>query len=233
MTPVRKKAINPKIMDNLVSGADLKDVSRPPQPLRSDEIAALLSASAYNARPKALAARNQAMIVVWWRAGLRLGESLALRPSDVDVKAGTIYVRDGKGEVSRTVGIDGPSAIIIQRWIDVRTNDLKLPKNRGPLFCSQTGAPLTSQAAQIMLKRAGRRADLGDTRVYPHALRHAMAAELARERVPIAYIQRQLGHARLDTTAEYLKTIAPQETIDAMHSRSWTPEALAALSQDG
>jgi site-specific recombinase XerD len=232
MTPVRKRSINPNSAANLQTGEAMRGIRRPPEPLRSDEIASLLSAAAFNAKPAALSARNQALIIVWWRAGLRLSESLALRPTDVDVRGGTILVRNGKGDKTRTVGIDGPSAIILSKWMDVREKELVQPKNRGPLFCSTNGAPMTKAGAQNMLKRAARRAELGDRRVHPHALRHSMACELVRENVPIAFVQQQLGHSRLDTTATYLVGLNPQETVDRMHNRTWTPEALAALTPE-
>ncbi len=56
--------------------------------------------------------RNRALIVVMYRAGLRLSEALALKPKDVDPDAGTITVLHGKGERRRVVGIDPGSMAI-------------------------------------------------------------------------------------------------------------------------
>jgi site-specific recombinase XerD len=41
-----------------------------------------------------------------WRAGLRISETLALTESDLDEARGAIFVRHGKGNKRREVGMD-------------------------------------------------------------------------------------------------------------------------------
>jgi len=50
--------------------------------------------------------RLRAMIVVLWRAGLRIQEALALAEHDLDHRRGSILVRSGKGGRRREVGMD-------------------------------------------------------------------------------------------------------------------------------
>jgi integrase len=50
--------------------------------------------------------RLRGLIVVMWRAGLRIGEGLALTESDLDPDRGAILVRHGKGNKRREVGMD-------------------------------------------------------------------------------------------------------------------------------
>ena len=50
--------------------------------------------------------RLRAIIVVLWRAGLRISEALALAETDLDHARGSIQVRHGKGGRGREVGID-------------------------------------------------------------------------------------------------------------------------------
>jgi len=50
--------------------------------------------------------RTRALIVVVWRAGLRISEALALAESDLDRERGAILVRRGKGGKRREVGMD-------------------------------------------------------------------------------------------------------------------------------
>jgi hypothetical protein len=52
------------------------------------------------------AARLRALIVVLWRAGLRIHEALALREADLDQRRGSLLVRRGKGGRRREVGMD-------------------------------------------------------------------------------------------------------------------------------
>lgn len=51
-------------------------------------------------------ARSRALIVVLWRAGLRISEALALAESDLDAARGSILVRRGKGGRRREIGMD-------------------------------------------------------------------------------------------------------------------------------
>jgi integrase len=50
--------------------------------------------------------RLRGMIVVLWRAGLRLQEPLALAEHDLDTRRGSLLVRRGKGDRRREVGMD-------------------------------------------------------------------------------------------------------------------------------
>jgi integrase len=50
--------------------------------------------------------RLRALIVLLWRAGLRISEALALQESDLDRGRGAVLVRRGKGGKRREVGMD-------------------------------------------------------------------------------------------------------------------------------
>src|ERR1700689_5103691 len=50
--------------------------------------------------------RLRALIVVLWRAGLRISEALALAETDLDARRGAVLVRRGKGDKRREVGMD-------------------------------------------------------------------------------------------------------------------------------
>jgi integrase/recombinase XerD len=166
--------------------------------------------------------RNRALIVVLWRAGLRIAEALDLLPKDVDLEAGTIAVLHGKGDRRRIVGIDPEAAAVIEQWI-VRRRELGIGPSK-PLFCTVSGStrgrPLYSSYVRESLKELAVKARI-EKRVHPHGLRHTHASELAREGVPLHIIRRQLGHADLNMTARYIEHLSPQEVIDAMQRRQW------------
>jgi site-specific recombinase XerD len=50
--------------------------------------------------------RLNALIVVLWRAGLRINEALSLIETDLDQRRGSILVRHGKNDRRREVGTD-------------------------------------------------------------------------------------------------------------------------------
>ena len=53
-------------------------------------------------------------------AALRVSETLALRPSDLDLERGMVRVRHGKGDRARTVAIDPSAQAYVERWIAMR-----------------------------------------------------------------------------------------------------------------
>jgi site-specific recombinase XerD len=161
--------------------------------------------------------RVRAMIVVLWRAGLRIQEALALAEHDLDQRRGSLLVRNGKGGRRREVGMDGWGWEQLRPWLNVRA---ELPI--GPLFCiidgPTRGRPWSGAVVRTEFRRLAAGAGVRH-RFAPHQLRHAHALELAREGVPLNIIQRQLGHANLGTTSIYLQGIDPEEIITAVRTR--------------
>jgi integrase len=79
-----------------------KGMRYPPDPPTVEEIVAVMR----EADEGRTAARLRALIVVLWRAGLRINEALQLSETDLDPACGAIAVRFGKGGRRRDVGMD-------------------------------------------------------------------------------------------------------------------------------
>ena len=139
--------------------------------------------------------RLRGVIVVLWRAGLRISEALALNESDLDSERGAVLVAHGKGDKRREVGMDRWAWEQLNPWLELRAT---LPV--GSLFCvlrgPTRGRPCSAPGIRVQLHTAARAAGVR-RRVAPHQLRHAHAVEMSREGVPLLVIQRQLGHADL------------------------------------
>ena len=189
----------------------------PPEPLSADEVRRLLKQPS-NRAPTGI--RNRALLVILYRGGLRCSEALALRPKDLDVDAGTVRVLHGKGDKSRLVGLDAGAMAIIQVWLDKRAS-LGFT-GRQTLICTLRGKPVSGRYVRSLLPRLAAKAGI-EKRVHAHGLRHSMAAELSAEGVPLPLIQSQLGHSNLSTTDRYIRQLAPQEVVDAMKKREWSP----------
>jgi site-specific recombinase XerD len=136
--------------------------------------------------------RTRALIVLLWRAGLRINEALSLTESDLDAARGSILVRRGKGGRRRQVGMDTWGWEHLNQGIEVR---LALPV--GALLCvvdgPTAGRRWSATAARATLRHLAVSAGVR-RRFAPHQLRHAHAVEMAHEGVPLVVIQRQLGH---------------------------------------
>jgi site-specific recombinase XerD len=161
--------------------------------------------------------RLRGLIIILWRAGLRIHEALALAEGDLDRRRGSLLVRRGKGGRRREVGMDDWAWAQLEPWLQAR---VELPV--GPLFCvvngPTRGRPWSAAATRSELRQVARQAGVR-RRFAPHQLRHAHAVEMAREGVPLIVIQRQLGHTNLGITSIYLQGIDNVEIIDTVHAR--------------
>lgn len=167
-----------------------------PKRLSREEAAALL---AVPNRRAPTGVRNRALLRVYYRAGLRCAEALALTPRDVNVTRKELRVNAGKGDKQRLVWVDPETLEIIDRWKTIR------PRSEF-LFCTLAGGQLDTGYVRAMVARYGRRAGI-ETRVHPHMLRHSFASELLEEGWPIHGVQKLLGHEDLETTSLYLHLV--------------------------
>jgi site-specific recombinase XerD len=170
--------------------------------------------------------RLRGMIVMLWRAGLRISEALALNETDLDSNRGAVLIRHGKGDKRREVGIDRWAWAHLEPWLDLRAT---LPA--GALFCvlrgPTRGQPCAAAGIRSQLHHAAQAAGVS-RRFAPHQLRHAHAVEMSREGISLIVIQRQLGHADLAITSRYLRGNDNTEIIQAVHER---PEPMVPASR--
>jgi site-specific recombinase XerD len=144
---------------------------------------------------------ERGLIVVLWRAALRIREAIELTELDLVSRRGSILVRRGKGGRRREVGIDDWAS---RNWSHGST---PLDVRRADALRDHRPHPRARVAAGVRRRFA------------PHELRHADAIELADEGVPLNVIQRQLEHRNLGVTSIYLLGADIGEIIDTVHGR--------------
>src|SRR4051812_29975325 len=88
----------------------------PADPPRIEEIIAVMRAAGDSTR----GARVRGLIVVLWRAGLRIHEALLLTEHDLDARRGAIVVRRGKGGRRREIGMDDWGWEHVAPWLELR-----------------------------------------------------------------------------------------------------------------
>jgi site-specific recombinase XerD len=161
--------------------------------------------------------RLRELIVVLWRAGLRIHEALALSEARPRPPSRLAARGPRQGGRRREVGMDDWAWEQLRPWLTARVD---LPV--GPLLCIATGPTRgrawSAGAARTELRHAAARPGVR-RRFAPHQLRHAHAVEMAPEGVPLIVIQRQLGHTNLGITSIYLQGIDNTEIIDTVHAR--------------
>ena len=172
--------------------------------LTFDEAAALEDAADELFRP---------MIVMALRTGMRQGELLGLRWSDVDLKAGRIVVRHAFVH-GRSTSPKSRKPREIPIADDLR---IVLPTHRRELgayvFCDAKGKHLTPGACKWPLYHACEAAGL--RRIGWHVLRHTFASHLVMRGVPIKYVQELMGHSTIQMTMRYAH-LSPETKRDAI-----------------
>ena len=169
-----------------------------PQFLRVEEVLDLIQAPDLSSQ---LGRRDRALFEVLYGCGLRVGETVGLNISQVDLKKGWVRVL-GKGAQERMVPF-GAAARDALRLSLADRQPVALPAAPDePLFINFRGTRLTSRSvARILAKHLLRIASAKT--LSPHGLRHSFATHLLAAGADLRTIQELLGHARLSTTQRY------------------------------
>jgi site-specific recombinase XerD len=175
-------------------------VSRGRDYLRPDEANALIEAAGKVGRQPL---RDQCLLRLIYRHGLRASEARNAKWTDFDIMAGsgpkTFHVRRLKGSVDSVHTLDRDEVAALRR--------LKADGTSPFVFVSERGGPLSPDMIARIVERAGEAAKLG-FHVHPHMLRHATGYALANEGTDTRLIQDFLGHASIANTVRYTK-LAP------------------------
>jgi integrase/recombinase XerD len=143
--------------------------------------------------------RDQAMFALMLKAGLRVGEVVALNN---DAVAGPGKDRlaqlrvHGKGDKERMVWLTPQTWLYLHYWIQIRP-----ASESQALFLNQHGRRLSVSGVQYRLKEYGRRAEV---QVTCHQLRHTFARRLAEQNMPLDSLAKLMGHNDLQTTQRYI-----------------------------
>jgi integrase/recombinase XerC len=165
-----------------------------------------------------LAARDTAVLLLLYGAGLRISEALSLRLKDAPIAGRESLIITGKGGNQRLVPVLAITQAAIARYIALcpYTNDAQ-----GPLFFGAKGGPLSPRILQLLMQRLRGLLGLPDTAT-PHALRHSFATHLLSAGADLRQIQELLGHASLSTTQVYTEVDRKRllEVYDRAHPRA-------------
>jgi integrase len=192
-----------------------------PPKLRHEEITPLDADQARTFRQAARADRFEALYVLSLTVGLRMGEALGLKWSDVDLDAGTLRVnrqlqriREGGGLVfSQPKNASRRTVEMPQRAIEALKSHRKRQieqqlsassnwPNSGLVFTSTIGTAVDAQnVVNRHFKPLLRRAGLPSIRF--HDLRHTCATLLLSRGTHPKYVQQLLGHASIQLTLDH------------------------------
>lgn len=152
------------------------------------------------------APRDRAWFVLMLRAGLRVGEVVSLRLTDVLVPPQTDQPARlrvcGKGQKERVVLLTADAYAVLKVWLQFR------PASDQPnVFLNDRGSPLTTNGIEWLLHQYGAQVELAVT---PHQLRHTYARQLTEAGMPITSLSKLMGHAQVSTTQLYTAGADPE-----------------------
>ncbi|XRC81402.1 tyrosine recombinase XerC [Hyphomicrobium sp. B1] len=170
-----------------------------PKPLTVEGAASLIGRDASDEEKEWIAARDTAVLLLLYGAGLRISEALSLTPKTAPINGRDIMHIRGKGGKERLV----PALAVVSDAITVYMGLCPYPlEPDGPLFRGARGGPLSPRLIQLAMEKLRRTLGLPDTAT-PHALRHSFATHLLSAGADLRQIQELLGHASLSTTQVY------------------------------
>jgi integrase/recombinase XerC len=175
-----------------------------PRPISPDEAVALAEDVAEEAREAWIGARDWAVLMLLYGAGLRIGEAVGLTAKIMPLGA-TLSVT-GKRDKTRIVPLLPQVREAIEAYVAL--NPWPLARDE-PLFRGARGGPLSPVLIRRAVQGARGRLGLGE-RTTPHALRHSFATHLLGRGADLRALQELLGHASLSSTQIYTQ-------VDAAH----------------
>ncbi|MHB8977450.1 MAG: tyrosine-type recombinase/integrase [Trichloromonadaceae bacterium] len=144
--------------------------------------------------------RDQALILMLYRHGLRETELCQAKLSHLDLETGRFWVARIKGGLSTDQPVVGLEMRLLKRYLRTRTDALPW------LFVSERQGPLSRHTVIYVVGRSAEAAGLGH--IHPHMLRHSCGYYLANNGHDLRLIQDYLGHRDPKYTALYTRTAA-------------------------
>jgi integrase/recombinase XerC len=154
--------------------------------------------------------RDAAIVKIILYAGLRVGEIIQLRLSDIilDERKGSVIVREGKGTKRREIPLNARARKAILDYLRIR------PEIESEyMLLGQRNEAVQSKTVQRAVARFTEKTEFKN--VTPHTLRHTFAKSLIDSGVSLDKVATLLGHTNLNTTRIYT-TPGIQDLEDAI-----------------
>lgn len=175
-----------------------------PRPVSPADAVALAEDVAEDAAEPWIAARDWAVLLLLYGAGLRIGEAVGLTGAILPL--GETIAVTGKRDKTRIV----PLLPQVREAIEAYARACPYGVARdAPLFRGAKGGPMPAGGIRKSVRSARAALGLSD-RTTPHALRHSFATHLLGRGADLRALQELLGHASLSSTQVYT-------AVDAAH----------------
>lgn len=175
-----------KVLPKSLAAAEVEQVLQGPARAKDDRLS------------QALAARDRAMLEVFYAGALRVSEIIGLKLQDLKLDLGYVLVR-GKGDKERIVPLGRAAQEIVQAYLRDARPVLAGAKSSSYLFIARGAKSITRQRVWQMVNAAS----AASRHASPHMLRHSCATHMVENGADLRTVQTILGHADISTTQVY------------------------------
>lgn len=179
----------------------LKQPKRIPKTLKEEQVNQLIVACNR--------IRDKFLICLLHETGMRIGQALGLRHEDVRSWDNEIQITprndnaNGARAKAKDLNVIHVSKELMSLYSEYITTEYPENIDSDYLFVNiwegRVGYPLTYSTVQALFNRLSSNTGI---KVTPHYFRHTHATDLIREGMPMAYVQKRLGHASIQTTID-------------------------------
>jgi len=173
-----------------------------PKALARDEMDKTLAAPKPTSDSKlaqAIAARDGAMLEVFYAGALRVSEIVQAKLEDLKLETGYMLVR-GKGDKERIVPLGRSAQEALSAYLSQARATLAVGKSSPFLFLARGAHRITRQRVWQMVKSASMASGRSAS---PHMLRHSCASHMVENGADLRTVQTILGHSDISTTQVY------------------------------
>ena len=176
--------------DILVRKVKLRVPERLPRAMDPDHVRRLLSVIKD--------VRDRALVLVLLRTGMRIGELLSTKVSDIHIRERTITIFEGrKNRRGRVVYLSPDALSTLKAWLKRRDSGAEF------VFHARGRTRMSYTTARMMFEKYLKRAGLMAKGYSLHCLRHTFASELLNAGMRLEHLQELLGHDSIEVTRRY------------------------------
>jgi site-specific recombinase XerD len=149
--------------------------------------------------------RDYAILLTFLKSGIRESELADLQIEDVDFLHNELTVREGKGKKERSIPLMPELKRALGRYIAEREQQANIIDEE-TLFLARNGTSLNPSSIRKLVKKYYTKAGVRKSGV--HTLRHTFSAHNVNNGMPIADLQKVLGHKKKETTLKYIHAVS-------------------------
>ncbi len=148
----------------------------------------------------ALGQRDRLILEMLYATGVRVGELVSIKVSDINFSSRTILIL-GKGNKERIVPYGDYCEEILKLYL--KDGYLSLNNQNSPyLFLNARGGRLTERGVRYLLEEIIKKTSV-QKNISPHMIRHSFATHLLNQGCDLMTVQKLLGHESIKATQIY------------------------------